>query len=96
MRSYFVYILGNERGTIYTGVTNDIYRRMEEHKNGTFKGFTNKYRIHRLLFVEEFNNVNEALEAEKTIKGWTRKKKMQLIRSLNPKFEDLSKDWDRQ
>ena len=93
MRSYYVYILGNERGTIYTGITNDIHRRMQEHKNGTFKGFTKKYKIHRLLYVEEFNDVYQALEAEKSIKGWIRKKKMDLIRSMNPKFQDLSEDW---
>jgi putative endonuclease len=93
MRTYYVYILGNDWGTIYTGVTNDIHRRMEEHKKGTLKGFTNKYKIHRLLYVEEFNSVDEAINAEKTIKGWTRKTKMNLIRSMNPKFEDLSIDW---
>ena len=93
MRSYYVYILGNERGTIYTGVTNDIHRRMEEHKKGSFTGFTHKYKVHRLLYVEEFSDVYEALEAEKVIKGWVRKKKMDLIRSMNPKFEDLSADW---
>ncbi len=95
MKSYYVYILGNNRGTTYTGVTNDIMRRVEEHKSKKVKGFTQKYEIDRLLFVEEFNNVDEALEAEKVIKEWVRKKKMDLIRTINPKFEDLSKEWQR-
>lgn len=93
MKSYYVYILGNNRGTIYTGVTNDIYRRIEEHKNKRQKSFTQKYQIDRLLYVEEFSNVHEAIEAEKVIKGWVRKKKLDLIRSMNPKFEDLSEAW---
>lgn len=93
MNSYYVYILGNNRGTIYTGVTNDIMRRIEEHKSKELKGFTQKYQINRLLYVEEFSNVYDALEAEKIVKGWKRKKNMELIRSINPKFEDLSEQW---
>lgn len=93
MRSYYVYILGNNRGTIYTGVTHDIMRRIEEHKSKKLKGFTQKYQVDRLLYVEEFGSVHDALEAEKVTKGWVRKKKMELIRSINPKFEDLSDQW---
>ena len=93
MNSYYVYILGNNRGTIYTGVTNDKMRRIEEHKSKKLKGFTQKYQIDRLLYVEEFSNVHDALDAEKIIKGWVRRKKFDLIRSVNPKFEDLSKEW---
>jgi len=93
MNSYYVYILGNNRGTIYTGVTNDKMRRIEEHKSKKLKGFTQKYQFDRLLYVEEFSNVHDALEAEKIIKGWVRRKKFDLIRSVNPKFEDLSKEW---
>ncbi len=68
MKSYYVYILGNNRGTIYTGVANDIMRRVEEHKSKKKKRFTQKYRIDRLSNVEEFGSVHHALEAEKITK----------------------------
>lgn len=92
MESYYVYILGNGKGTIYTGLTNDIERRLYEHKAKLIKGFTAKYNLTQLLFVQEFSDVNEAFDAEKKIKGWTRKKKLVLIRTMNPRFEDLSKE----
>ena len=63
-------------GTIYTGVTNNLERRVYEHKNNIIKGFTSKYQIHRLVYFEETNNINDALELEKQIKGWLRKKKV--------------------
>lgn len=93
MKSYFVYILGNGKGTLYVGMTNDLERRMYEHKKKLVKGFTCKYNLYQLLFMEEFSDVYDALDAEKMIKGWLRKKKLALIRTVNPKFEDLSKDW---
>ncbi|MBI2355812.1 MAG: GIY-YIG nuclease family protein [Candidatus Doudnabacteria bacterium] len=91
--SYYVYIASNQwHSVIYTGVTNNIYRRMDEHRNKKRKGFTKRYNVNKLLFVEEFSNINdEALTAEKKIKGWTRVKKFKLIRSINPKLNDL---WD--
>jgi putative endonuclease len=92
-RSFFVYILGNGKGTLYVGVTNDLQRRVMEHKAKSLQGFTKKYAVNQLLYAEEFSSVHDALAAEKQIKGWTRKKKLELIRAQNPKFEDQSKDW---
>ncbi len=93
MNSYFVYILGNGKGTLYVGVTNDLERRIYEHKMKLVKGFTSKYNLSQLLFMEEFADIYEAFDAEKMIKGWVRRKKLALIRTINPKFKDLSKDW---
>ena len=90
--SYYVYIASNQwHSVIYTGVTNNIYRRMNEHKENKTPGFTGKYNVNKLLFVEEFENIDEAITAEKKIKGWTREKKFKLIRTINPELKDL---WD--
>ncbi len=78
---------------MYVGVTNRL-RRLEEHKQKTVKGFTAKYGVDQLLYLEEFSDVADAIESEKRIEGWNRKKKLELIRSINPKFEDLSKNWE--
>ena len=95
MKSYYVYILGNGKGTLYVGVTSDLEQRIYQHKTKAVKGFTAKYNISQLLFFEEFSSVYEALDAEKRIKGWMRKKKLALIREANPKFKDLSEDWEQ-
>lgn len=93
-KSYYVYIMASKpNGTIYTGVTNNLERRVYEHKNNIIKGFTSKYQIHRLVYFEETNNINDALELEKQIKGWLRKKKVALIESVNPNWDDLAEDW---
>ncbi len=91
MRTFFVYIDGNKSATVlYTGVTNNLNRRMSEHKNKIMSGsFTAKYNVDILLYYETFPTAYDAISAEKKIKGWTRKKKYNLIRSINPKFEDL-------
>ena len=91
--TYYIYILSNDTGTIYTGVTNNLLRRVDEHKRGAVEGFTKRYKIHRLIYFEETNNIYDALEREKQIKGWTRKKKLDLVRTINPTFEDLSNEW---
>jgi putative endonuclease len=83
----------NESDTLYTGVTNDLTKRVFEHKNKLLPGFTAKYNITRLVYFEETNNVQAALAREKQIKGWLRKKKIALISSVNPQWEDLSADW---
>ncbi|MEX1071218.1 MAG: GIY-YIG nuclease family protein [Anaerolineales bacterium] len=90
---YYVYILGNDKGALYTGVTNDILRRVVEHRKKELKDFTKKYDIDQLLFCEEFTSIVDAIEAEKRIKGWTRKKKLELIRTVNPTFSDLTANW---
>jgi putative endonuclease len=92
MRDYnfFVYIVASDSGTLYTGVTNNLKRRIWEHKNGFFEGFSKKYKCHKLIFMERFQYVKDAIVAEKRIKGWSRKKKEDLIGIKNPCWKDLS------
>ena len=91
-RTYYVYIVGNSSGTIYVGVTNDLGRRVAEHKSGEIKGFTSRYGLNRLFYFEETDDMSIALEREKQIKGWRRSKKLALIRSTNPRFRDLAEE----
>jgi putative endonuclease len=94
MRQYYVYILTNRKqGVLYTGITNDLERRMYEHKNKLIPGFTSKYNLKKLVFFEETIDVNSAIAREKQIKSWLRKKKVALIESINPEWRDLSEDW---
>jgi putative endonuclease len=93
MRQYCVYILTNKSGTLYVGVTNDLERRMFEHKNSLNEGFTKKYKINRLMYYESFSDIHEAIYREKQIKGWRRDKKIALIEEDNPTWQDLSADW---
>ncbi len=93
MKSYYVYIMTNKSGTLYTGVTNNLERRVYEHKHKLVPGFTSKYNITKLVYFEEGNDVNAALAREKQIKGWLRAKKIALIESVNPEWKDLSLDW---
>jgi putative endonuclease len=92
-RGYFVYILSSNSGTLYTGVTNDIQRRMHEHRFGAGSTFTQKYKTYRLVYYEEFKYVNDAIAREKQIKGWLREKKRALIKEFNPTWTDLASDW---
>jgi putative endonuclease len=78
---------------LYTGITDDIYRRTWEHKRGANPGFTRDYRVHRLVYYETFKYVNNAITREKTIKGWLRRRKIALIEAENPTWEDLSASW---
>ena len=89
--NYYVYILSNVTGTtIYVGVTNNLLRRIFEHKHKFDpKSFTAKYDIHKLVYYENTNDVYSALEREKQIKGWNRARKNRLVESMNPKWEDL-------
>ncbi len=90
MRNYYTYIATNKNHTVlYTGITNDLERRIYEHKNKLFLGFTSKYNVNKLIWYENFNSPEEAIAAEKKIKGWTRAKKLDLIKSINPNFDDL-------
>lgn len=90
---YYVYILSSHTGTIYTGVTNDLIHRLDQHKQGTSKSFTKRYNIYRLIYYEETDSIISAREREKQIKGWTRKKKLDLVRTINPTFKDLIVDF---
>ena len=93
MKKYYVYILNSPTGTIYTGMTNDLEKRVYQHKNKLIEGFTKKYNVTRLAYFEETTDVNAAIAREKEIKGWRRSKKLALIKSLNPTWRDLAKDW---
>jgi len=90
MSSYYVYILTNKSNTLYIGVTNNLQKRLYEHKNKLIEGFTKKYNLNRLIYFEEYKDINEALKREKQIKGWVRKRKIGLIKSKNPDFKNLS------
>ena len=92
-KEYYVYIMTNKSRTLYTGVTNNLMRRVHEHKNKLIPGFTSKYNIKILVYYESTSSIHVALEREKQIKGWLRMKKIVLIESINPKWNDLSKEW---
>ncbi len=83
----------NKSGTLYIGLTNNIKKRIYEHKNKMIEGFTKKYNIDKLLYFETFIDVDSAIVREKTLKGWLRKKKLELIRESNPDWEDISEEW---
>ena len=93
MRHYYVYILTNKSRTLYTGVTNNLERRLYEHKQKLVPGFASRYNITQLVYFEETQDVHAALAREKEIKGWLRKKKVALIESTNPEWRDLSASW---
>jgi len=90
-RQYHVYILASERnGTLYIGVTNNIARRVWEHKQGLVEGFTKKYKVDRLVYCESFARPGDAILREKRLKKWNRSWKIKLVESVNPNWEDLS------
>lgn len=94
MKQYFVYILTNPTNSVlYIGVTNNLIRRMHEHKTKQNQGFTAKYNCHRLLYYEETNDIYAALTREKQLKAWRRSWKVNLIKELNPTWKDLSSDF---
>jgi putative endonuclease len=92
MRNYYVYIMSNRTHTLYVGVTSNLYRRIEEHRAGTFGGFTSKYKIHRLVFYEHYEDIGLAIAREKQLKNWRREKKITLIERMNPSWSDLSRE----
>lgn len=88
--NFYVYIAANQSNTVlYTGVTNNLQRRISEHKNKLIPGFTSKYNVNKIVWYEVFPNPEEAISAEKKIKGWLRSKKIELIKKSNPEFKDL-------
>ena len=93
MKQYYVYVMTNRSKTLYIGVTNNLQRRMYEHKHHLMTGFTSKYDLTRLVYFEETSDVNIAIAREKQIKGWLRAKKVALIESINPEWRDLSEEW---
>ena len=90
MKQYYVYVITNKSRTLYTGVTNDLERRVYEHKQKLVPGFTAKYNITRLVYFEVTQDIQAAIAREKQIKGWLRSKKIALIESVNPGWKDLS------
>ena len=92
-KTYFVYIMTNRSKTLYTGVTNNLIRRVREHKMGTGSCFAAKYKADRLVYFERFEDIRNAIEREKRIKGWLRVRKIALIVSVNPAWRDLSQEW---
>ena len=92
-KEYYVYIMTNKPRTLYTGVTNDLMRRVYEHKNKIIEGFTSRYNIQFLVYYESSSSIHVALGREKQIKGLLRAKKIALINSINPEWKDLSEEW---
>ena|SRR5687767_12381151 len=90
MHTYHVYILASITKTLYIGVTNDLRRRVYQHKTGMIPGFTSQYRVNRLVHYEAFTDIGDARQREKQLKGWVRRKKIELIESQNPEWEDLA------
>ena len=93
MKRYYVYIMNSPSGTLYTGMTSNLKRRVYEHKQKLREGFTKKYDVTRLAYYEETSDVQTALAREKEIKKWRRGKKIALIKTINPKWQDLSAGW---
>ncbi|WP_420127805.1 GIY-YIG nuclease family protein [Longimicrobium sp.] len=87
---YYVYILASVRRTLYVGMTNDLRRRVYQHKTGAVTGFTSRYRVNRLVYFELADSAEAAIVREKQLKGWLRQRKLALIESMNPEWEDLS------
>jgi len=93
MKQYYVYIMASKSRTLYTGITDDLLRRVYEHQNKLIEGFVKKYNIINLVYYEVTNDVKAAIRREKQIKGWLRKKKVALIETANPEWKDLSDGW---
>ena len=90
---YFVYIMSSQTRVLYIGVTNDLERRVQQHKDGVGSAFTSRYRVKRLVHYEETSDVHAALARERYLKGWARARKVALIESENPEWKDLSEGW---
>lgn len=90
MQNYYVYIMTNKpKGTLYVGITNNLARRVFEHKNNITQGFTSKYKLHKLVFYNYSTDVSAAIEYEKRVKKWNRQWKIELIEDFNPNWDDL-------
>ena len=94
MKNCYVYILSNKSKTLHIGVTNDLQRRIYEHKHKLINGFTKKYNLTSLVYFETFNNMQDAIQREKQLKNWHREWKINLMGSINPGWKDLSEDFN--
>ena len=93
-KQYFVYLMTNRwKNVLYTGVTSSPERRVWQHKNGTIRGFTQKYNCHFLVYFVEYGEIDQAIAREKQIKNWPRAKKDALVATTNPEWKDLAADW---
>ena len=92
-KQYYIYIMTNKSRTFYVGVTNNLERRVYEHKHKLIPGFTEKYNITLLIYYEVFGDIREAIAREKQVKDWRRSKKIALIETMNPKWTDLAAEW---
>jgi putative endonuclease len=92
---YYVYILASKSRTIYIGITSDLETRIREHRSGIYGGFTSDYKVHRLVYYEQFTWAQAAISREKQLKRWRREKKVALIERDNPTWEDLSVEWGK-
>jgi putative endonuclease len=92
-RRFYVYLMASLSRIVYTGMTSDLVRRVWEHRNGTTGGFTARYRVHRLVYFEEYRNARLATARERQIKGWTRERKLRLIEAGNAEWIDLAAAW---
>ena len=92
-KTYYVYIMASRSLNLYTGITNSLYRRVLQHKSGEIDGFTKRYNIDRLVYYEVFHQVANAIAREKQIKSWTRAKRLALIKTKNPTWQDLAEGW---
>ena len=93
MKTYYVYIMASKSGTLYVGMTNNIKKRVYEHKTHQKEGFSDKCNVDRLLYFERFGHVDAAIKREKQIKSWRREKKIKLIDVANAGWEDISSQW---
>lgn len=93
---FWVYILASRTGTLYIGITGYFDRRILQHKMDSIEGFTKKYKVHRLVYYETYDQVERAIGREKQLKGWRREKKIALIEKMNPRWQDLAESWGRE
>ena len=92
---YYVYIMASRSLTLYIGFTSTLEVRVKQHQNGTFEGFSKDYQCHRLVYIERFSDVHQAIAREKQLKRWSRSKKLTLIKRDNPAWYDLSEEWGK-
>lgn len=93
---FWIYIMGSNSGTLYTGMTNAFEGRVKQHKSGEIDGFSREYECHRLVYFEGFQDARKAINREKQIKGWSRSKKIALIEGVNPRWQDLAENWGKE
>jgi putative endonuclease len=92
-KKYWVYVVARRTGTLYIGMTNNLYVRVAQHKSGEIEGFSSKYGCNRLVYWERFDEVLKAIDREKELKGWRRAKKIVLIEAMNSRWTDLAEEW---